>query len=122
MSRAMLIHFALHWPHVADTNLWPFAVDHAIYIWNNIPGREASLRMSPKELFTGIKYQNHNHLQRLHVFGYPVYVLEAEFQDKKKVPKWQQQSCHAIYLGVSKLHSSTVHLVLNLETGCITPQ
>ena len=67
MSRAMLIHSALHWPQVADTNLWPFAVDHPIYIWNNIPGREASLRMSPKELFTGIKYQNHNHL-RLYVF------------------------------------------------------
>ena len=43
MSRAMLLHFALHWPQVADTNLWLFAVDHAIYIWINIPAREASV-------------------------------------------------------------------------------
>ena len=30
MARAMMLHFALHWPQVAETNLWPFAVDHAI--------------------------------------------------------------------------------------------
>ena len=91
MSRAILIHFALHWPQGAETNLWPFAVDHAIYIWNNIPGRGASLRMSPKELFTGMKYQNHNHLQRLQVFGCPVYVLEPQLQDAKKLPKWKRK-------------------------------
>ena len=92
MSRAMLIHFALHWPQVTDTNLWPFAVDHATYIWNNIPGREASLRMSPKELFTGLKYQNHNHRQRLHMFGCPIYVLEPKLQDAKEFPKWKRRS------------------------------
>ena len=40
MSCAMLFHFALYWPQVAETNLWPFAVDYTIYIWNNIPGQE----------------------------------------------------------------------------------
>ena len=65
----------------------PFAVDHAIYIWNNIPVREALLRMSPTELFTGMKYQNHNHLQHLHVFGCPIYVQESQLQDTKKLPK-----------------------------------
>ena len=38
MSRAIFIHFDLHLLQVADTNLWPSAVDHIIYIWNNIPG------------------------------------------------------------------------------------
>ena len=55
MSRAMMLHFSFDWPQVAETNLWPFAVDHAIYVWNNIPGREVSLCMSPTELLTGIK-------------------------------------------------------------------
>ena len=76
MSRAMLIRFALHSPQVSSTIFWLFAMNHPIYIWNNIPGQEASLRMSPKEIFTGIKYQNDSHLQRLHVFGCPVYVFE----------------------------------------------
>ena len=31
-------------------------------------------------------------------------------------------SCQGIYLGLSKLHSSAVHLVLNLETGKVSPQ
>ena len=81
MSFVMLLYFALHWPQTAETNLWPFAVDHAIYIWNNIPGHKASLQMSPAELFTGVKHLNHNHLQRLHVFGCPIYVLEPHLQD-----------------------------------------
>ena len=36
--------------------------------------------------------------------------------------KWTCRSRHGIYLGVSKLHSSTVHLVLNLETNKVFPQ
>ena len=97
-------------------------MDHAIYIWNNIPGREVLLRISPKELFSGVKYQNHNNLQRLHVFVCPVYVLEPKLQDAKKFPKWKQRSHQGIYLGLSKLHSTNVHLVLNPLTGYISPQ
>ena len=78
--------------------------------------------MSPTELFTGIKHLNHNHLQRLHVFGCPVYVLEPQLQDAKKLPKWKRRSHRGIYLGLSKVHSSNVHLVLNPNTGHISPQ
>ena len=78
--------------------------------------------MSPTESFTGIKHQNHNHLQRLHVFGCPVYVLEPQLQDTKKLPKWKRRSHCGIYLGLSKIHSSNVHLVLNSNTGHISPQ
>ena len=56
------------------------------------------------------------------VFGCPVYVLDAKLQDDKKVPKWTCRSRRGIYLGVSKLYSSTVHLVLNLETDKVSPQ
>ena len=27
MARTMMMHFAIHWPKTAETNLWPFAVD-----------------------------------------------------------------------------------------------
>ena len=118
----MLLHFALHWPQVVETNVWPFTVDHAVYIWNNIPGREASFRMSQTELFTGMKYQSHNHLQRLHIFGFPVYILEPQLQDARKLPKWKRRSHQGIYLGLSKVHSSNIHFVLNPNTGHISPQ
>jgi hypothetical protein len=49
-SRVMLIHFALHWPQASSTDLWPFAVDQAIYIWNHLP--DSDTKLSPIELIT----------------------------------------------------------------------
>jgi len=60
-------------------------------------------------------------LQRLRVFGCPVYVLDPKLQDGKTLPKWERRSHRGIYLGVSKHRSFIVHLVLNLETGKISP-
>jgi hypothetical protein len=121
-SRADLLHFVLHWPQVARNrdNLWPFAVDYAVYIHNHLPNRDS--RISPTELFTNTLFSNYNHLTRAHVFGCPVYVLDPRLQDSKSIPKWTMRSRRGIYLGVSKIHSSTVHLVLNPETGVISPQ
>jgi hypothetical protein len=121
-SRANLLHFVLHWPQMAKNrdNLWPFAVDYAVYMHNHLPIRD--MRFSPIETFTGTTFDNYNHLTRAHVFGCPVYVLDPRLQDSKKIPKWSMRSRRGIYLGVSKQHSSTVHLVLNPETGVISPQ
>jgi hypothetical protein len=120
MARAMLIHFAMHWPQASSTDLWPFAVDQAVYIWNHLP--DSDTKLSPIELFTKTKFHNHHHLQNLHVFGCPVYVLDPTLQDAKKLPKWNRRSRRAVYLGYSSQHSNNVHLVLNLETGKISPQ
>ena len=120
MARAMLIHFAMHWPQVAETNLWPFAVDHAVYLWNRIPNK--STKLAPIDIFTTLLHFGNNDLQRLHVFGCPVYVLDPSLQDAKKLPKWSRRSRRGIYLGLSKVHSSNVHLVLHPETGHISPQ
>ena len=76
----------------------------------------------PIDLFTFVLHFGNNHLQRLHVFGWSVYVLGVKIQDGKKVHKWNSRSQHVIYLAVSKAHFSIFHLVLNLETGKITPQ
>jgi hypothetical protein len=50
-SRANLLHFVLHWPQVTKNrdNLWPFAVDYAVYMHNHPPTLES--RISPSELF-----------------------------------------------------------------------
>jgi hypothetical protein len=121
-SRANLLHFVLHWPQMAKSceNLWPYAVDYAVYMHNHLPIRD--MRLSPVEKFTGTMFSNYNHLTRAHTFGCPVYVLDPRLQDSKTIPKWKMRSRRGIYLGVSKYHSSTVHLVLNPETGAISPQ
>jgi len=120
-ARASLLHFVLHWPQQAQETLWPFAIDYAVYIWNNLPARGS--RLAPFEIFSGNRYTNYHHLQRAHVFGCPVFVLDARLHDSgKKIPKWSMRSRRGIYLGVSPHHNSTVHLVLNPSTGAITPQ
>ena len=69
-SQALLLHFVLHWLQEANKNLWPFAVDYAIFIWNNLPTK--STKLCPLELFSDAQFPDHNHLQRTHVFGCPV--------------------------------------------------
>jgi hypothetical protein len=119
-ARAMMLHSIIHWPGEARLELWPMAMDQAIYLWNNSPKRGS--RMAPTEVFTGMKFENFNHLQRAHVWGCPVYVLDPMLQDGKKVPKWRPRARRGLYVGVSQRHSTTVGRVLNLNTGHISAQ
>jgi hypothetical protein len=79
-------------------------------------------RLAPIELFTGVKFPNYRHLQRAHVWGSPVYVLDPKLQDGKKLPKWTPRARRTLYVGVSPDHSSTVGRVLNLQTGYASSQ
>jgi hypothetical protein len=119
-SRAMMLHFIMHWPQEAQLELWPFAVSYAVWLWNNMP--DTGSRVSPLELFMGVTFDNYRHLQRARVFGCPVYVLDAKLQDAKSLPKWKKRSYRGIFLGFSDKHHSTVALVLNPETGVVSPQ
>jgi len=119
-SRAMMLHFIMHWPQEAQLELWPFAVSYAAWLWNNMP--DTGSRVSPLELFMGVTFDNYRHLQRARVFGCPVYVLDAKLQDAKKLPKWKKRAYRGVFLGFSDKHHSTVALVLNPETGVVSPQ
>ena len=50
-ARAMIVHAGLHWPAQSGTLLsfWPYAMDQAVFLWNNLPSRETGL--SPLEVF-----------------------------------------------------------------------
>jgi hypothetical protein len=67
-------------------NLWPFAVDYAVYMHNHLPTLD--MCVSPFERLTNTLFGNYNHLTRAHVFGCPVYVLDPRLQDAKNIPKW----------------------------------
>jgi hypothetical protein len=68
-SRANLLHFVLHWPQMAKNrdNLWPFAVDYAVYLHNHLPILD--ICVSPLVKLTSIIFHNYNHLIRSHTFG-----------------------------------------------------
>ena len=115
----MLLHAAIHWPDVADPQLWPLAVQHAVWIYNHVPFVGTGL--SPFDVWTKSRFPLRE-LHHLHVFGCPVYVLEKKLADGKSIGRWHARSQRCIYVGFSDSHSKTVPLVLNPATGSITPQ
>ena len=121
MARAMLLHLRLHWPDEFSADLWPFALDYAVYIYNHIPTKAKPGMPSPAEVFCGSKI-GCRPLRRLRVFGCPTYVLDPRLQDGKKIPKWEPRSRKGQFLGFSKEHASTVGLIRNVRTGYISPQ
>ena len=116
----LMMHQLIHWPQAFDDTLWPFAMEHAVNVWNHLPKVKHGL--SPFELFTGIKSPNHDFIRSCRVWGCPVYVLDPKLQDSKKLPKWTKRSHLGMYLGTSSSHASTVGRILNLRTGHISNQ
>ena len=69
LARTMLLHAILMWPDQADITLWPFDMDHAVYVWNHLP--KADTRLTPDELLTKVRNTNYPNIHRLHVWGCP---------------------------------------------------
>jgi hypothetical protein len=118
-ARTMLLHAAIHWPQAVSLDLWPFAVDYAVYIWNRLPREDSGI--APLELFCGAKLDL-SVLRSMKVWGCPVYVLDPTVQDGKKLPRWKPKSRRGQFLGFSKRHANTVGLIRNLTTGSISTQ
>jgi hypothetical protein len=119
LTRTNLIHSAIRWPEMNDLELWPFAFDHCVYLYNNLPGKDG---MAPEEKWSGSSFADYNHMHRLHPWGCPAYVLDPKLQDGKKLPKWQPRSRKGKFVGLSKEHASNVALILNPNTKRISPQ
>ncbi|MBQ0718535.1 MAG: hypothetical protein KBT64_15090, partial [Sulfitobacter litoralis] len=75
ISRAMLIHAAIHWPEVADTSLWPMAVSQAVFLWNHMP--DPTTGLSPWDLFSKSRWKQ-SKFHDVHVWGCPTYVLDKK--------------------------------------------
>jgi len=119
-ARANMLHLATHWPQQANASFWPQAVDYAIWVFNRMPNMTSGI--TPNELWSSARGNAGIELSRTHVFGCPVYVLDPALQDGKKIPKWNPRARLGLFLGFSALHSSQVPMVLNVETGHISPQ
>ncbi len=56
------------------------------------------------------------------MWGSSVYILNKRISDGNKIPRWKSRSQRCINLGFAKSYASSVRLVLNPNTGTITPQ
>ena len=120
MARSMLIHANARWSESVTTNLWPYAIRMANDAINNTPSFQDGERRSPIEIFakTGV-VDNPKHWK---TFGCPTYVLSNELQGGRPFHKWQQRARVGIYVGRSPHHGRNVALVLDRETGLVSPQ
>ena len=57
-----------------------------------------------------------------HTFGCPCYILDSRLADGNKIPKWDSRVRVGCYLGRSPQHARSVALVLNPQTGHVSPQ
>jgi hypothetical protein len=118
-ARSMMLHTSMHWPETFSMDLWPYAMDYAVFIYNHTPRQQDGV--APIE-HMGNLYMNCKHLQRCKVFGCPVYVLDSKLQYGKKIPKWNPRARMGQFLGFSPEHSTLVGLVRNLTTEHVSPQ
>ena len=120
LARAMLIHANRRWPEAITPNLWPYAIRMANDVLNETPNMIDPERRSAVQIFSGAKVHHNSKHQK--TFGCPVYVLDNSLQQNGIFHKWNQRSRVGIYLGKSPQHAKNVSLVLNRNTGLVSPQ
>ena len=117
-ARTQIIHAQHRWPNAIDAHLWPYALRYATAIDNATPNRTTG--ESPIERFAQSSVKPK--LRHYHPFGCPVYVLRNELQGGQSLPRWESRARVGVYLGPSPRHARSVALILNLETGMVSPQ
>ena len=79
-ARTMMLHQALLWSKTFDMRLWPFALDHAAYLWNHLSN--GRIGIAPIKMYIAIKLYL-SFLKNDHIWGCPEYVLDPRLQDSK---------------------------------------
>jgi hypothetical protein len=114
----LLLHAQRRWPDAINSHLWTYAIRAANDSRNYAQTNEDDTCPISKFCNTASvpKVQNQHH------FGCPTYVLRKELQDHKKIKKWSDRTRKGINLGYSSRHAHSVSLILNLQTGLVSPQ
>lgn len=131
-TRTSLLHASHRWPKAINSSLWPSAMKNYVNLRNSIPstfvvgGKQGRQKLpdtftnSPLSKFSGI--ETPTNLKHFHPFGSPVYVLEQHLQSQQSHNKWSDRSRVGIFLCHSPNHSGNVPLVLNTQSGNVSPQ
>eukprot|EP00980_Cylindrotheca_fusiformis_P019195 scaffold6521_cov93-Cylindrotheca_fusiformis.AAC.3 len=120
-ARTALLDAKSRWPKAISTALWPYALRYANDVFNVTPHlRGPHAGTTPLELFAGVPVKPN--VKDYHPFGCPVYCLNSKLQASQSISKWLPRARVGIYLGFSPNHARTVGLVLNFQTGLVSPQ
>ena len=120
LARAQIIHANSRWPTTVTANLWPYALRNANEVINCTPCMGRKDNKSPLQLFAGTAVDiNPKHFKP---FGCPAYVLDSALQQGQPFHKWKGRAKVGVYLGKSPLHGKNIALILDRETGLVSPQ
>jgi len=120
MARTMMVHANRKWTNCFSTMLWPYAIRMANHVYNNAPLHSHEGQSTPLQVASKTSVEvNRKHFK---TFGCPVYVLNRNLQLGKPYGKWNERSKMGMYLGPSPAHNKNVALVLDLDTGLVSPQ
>ena len=117
-ARKQLLHAQARWPDAIHLALWPYALRMAVSLHNDLPTLDGGI--SRYEMFSSIHIGVK--LGSRHVFGAPVFALDNELASGGSLPRWAPRCRLGINLGPSPSHARNVSLVLNPDTGCVSPQ
>ena len=107
-------------PEYISTILWPFALKCAEDRLNHLV--HCSDGRTPYETLANIDSSSIK-VSNFHTFGSPCYVLDQRLQSgSSMIPKWEPRAQMGIYVGWSPSHASNIALVLNPQTGHVSPQ
>ena len=120
MTRTQLLHAQSKWPSAINAFLWPYALRIANDEWNFAPNPRDAAKLSPIQRFTNTKVQRN--VQHAAPFGCPAYVLTSELQARLPFHKWKSRANVGIYLGKSPLHARNVALIMDRNSGRVSPQ
>jgi hypothetical protein len=117
-ARKQLLHARARWQAAVHFALWLYALHNAVHLHNNLPVLEdGTLRL---ELFSSIRVGSN--MKHAHTFGCPVFALQNVLASGNQLPCGSPCALLGLNLGASPMHARNIFLVLNLVTGCVSPQ
>jgi hypothetical protein len=84
-ARSMMIHASLHWPDAHEDTLWPLALSHAAFLYNNTPNKVSGI--APIEVFSRTQ-SNHQALCNTNTRGCPGTMLDFSWRKDTQVAPW----------------------------------
>ena len=117
-SRNQILNSKSRWSSAIELNLWPYVLQNANDIRNNLSDKEDST--SPVERYN--QGQVTPKIRCHHTFGCPYYVLNNCLQAGGWQPKWEARASLGINLVTLPRHASSLAIILNLLTVLVSPQ
>jgi hypothetical protein len=117
-THKQLLHARACWPQAVHFALWPYALRNTALLHNSLPVLEDGT--SRLEFFSSIRVGSN--IKLVHTFGCPVFALQNELASGKSLPQWSPCTRLGLNLGPSPMHARNGYMVLNLITGCVSPQ